>query len=160
MTNVDPTIELQRALAEMAVLVRGGSVEVVTEHTMLLEARTKRHASQPRTAVRPRTGGPEGPRLLTGSYVGSIHSDVDVGAFSVSGTVGSNDVRARPLEFGNPNGFGRGIDIQSYPHYGPAMDEQEAEFLAAMALVPVAAAQKTRGGRVRSIIGRLFGRAS
>lgn len=150
--------ELRVAIARLAADVRAGSVVVVTDNTMLLEAAVKRHASQPRTRPRPRTGGPEGPRLLTGSYVGSIGSDVNVGPVSAVGSVGSIDVRAMPLEFGTHNLFGRGITMQPYEHFGPAMDEVEPGFLSAMALVPVAAAQRTRGGRVRGLIARLFGR--
>lgn len=158
--SADGIGELQVALAQLTGEVKAGSVAVTTEYTQILEARVKRHASQPRTRLRPRGAEPEGPRLLTGTYVGTIHSDVDVGAVSATGSVGSNDDRALPLEHGTPNLFGRGITMQPYPHFAPAMDETEDEFYAALAASVAAATQRTRGGRLRSLIGRLFGRAS
>lgn len=160
MQGADGLDELRVALAQLTAETKAGSIAAVTEYTQILEARVKRHASQPRTRLRPRGEEPEGPRLLSGSGVASIHSQIDVGPVSATGSVGSNDARWPALEVGTNNLFGRGITMQPYPAFGPAMDETEAEFYAAMATAVATAAQRTRGGRLRSLVGRLFGRAS
>jgi hypothetical protein len=148
----DDLAALQLALARLVAEVQEGSAQTVTAYTAMLETSVKRHASQPRTRLRPRGASIEGPRLLTGSYVASINRNVDRGVGIVTGGVGSADVRAMPLEFGN-----RTTGALDYPHFGPAMDEIEPRFTAAMAAVPIVAAHKTRGGG-RGFIARLFGR--
>lgn len=160
--GVDGAAELQHALARLTTDVKGGAVVVVAEQTMALEADVKRRASEPRSRPRPLPTPlrPEGPRALTGGYRGSIGSRVDVNGFTATGSVGSNDVRAASLEFGHDDLFGRGIHMRAYPHYGPAMDDREPAFTAALAGVVAAAAQRTRGGRLRGIVARLFGRGA
>lgn len=119
-----------RDLAELAAKVRRDVHAVVVHHGQLLQSEVKRRAAEPRTNPRPRTGGPEGPRLLTGSYNRSIGRRTTGGVAASTTTVGTNDIRGRALEFGNP---ARGS--LAYPHFGPALDEIAPQFEAALAAV-------------------------
>lgn len=132
-----------RAMAALAVEVHREAHAVTTHHTALLQAAVKRHAAQPRTSPRPRGPQVEGPRLLTGSYNRGINRRVIPRAQTITGTVGTNDIRGRPLEFGNPNAFGRGTTTLSYPHFGPGLDEIERPYVAALRAIPVVAATRT-----------------
>lgn len=138
-------LAMQLAMLRMNTMVAAGSKRAVTKHTGMLEASVKRHASQPRTRLRPNVGAPEGPRLLTGGYLGGMHRTVVTTTWGASGFVGSPDPRSGPLELGAHNLFGRGIRMQPYPHFGPAADEIEPLFVSAMAAVVELAIVSTRG---------------
>ena len=137
--------EAAAALARLAAEVHAQAVTVTTHHTALLETAVKRHAAQPRTNPRPRGARLEGPRLLTGTYNRSINRRVQATPVRVTGTVGTNDVRGRALEFGNNNAFGRGRRTLPYPHMGPGLDDVAPRYVAALHAIPGAAARRTRG---------------
>lgn len=128
----------RRALRALAAEVHGQAVVVTTLNTAHLQTAIKRHAAQPRTNPRPRGATLEGPRLLTGTYNRSLNRRVDAGATRIIGTVGTNDVRARRLEFG-------GARSLAYPHFGPGLDEIAPRYIAALRAIPDAAARRTRG---------------
>lgn len=144
MTDARSTIA---ALAALAAEVHREAVAVTRHHTALLQTAVKRHAAQPRTNPRPRGATVEGPRLLTGSYNRSINRRVDVTPQTVTGTVGTADVRGPALEHGNPNAFGRGITTLPYPHMGPGLDETGPAYVAAAQAIPTVAAIRTSGLR-------------
>lgn len=106
--------------------VRIGTFQALTE--------IKREAAQPRTAVRPRGGHEEGPRLITGSYARSISTSFRTEGTTFTGVVGTNDVRARRLEFGfdGVDALGRDYSQPSYPHFGPGFEKALPVFEAAL----------------------------
>lgn len=123
--------------ADMVDLAAAGRIRVaktVVAYGALLQGAVKRHASQPRTAIRPRLGAAEGPRLLTGDYVRSINRRTVHHTTSSTTMVGSNDDRARRLEMGfvGTDSLGRNYDQADYPHYGPGLDEVAEPFRAAL----------------------------
>lgn len=124
-------------LLRLAAAVQAGANAVVVANGALLEVAIKREASQPRTALRPRTGGPEGPRLLTGSYNRSIGRRATRTATTATVAVGTNDDRGLWLEFGTEVAL-------SYPHYGPGLDQVAPGFVAELNAVPTAAARTVR----------------
>lgn len=134
---------LARDLASHQAAVRLAVHQVVTHHGGLLLAAVRRHASQPRTAQRPRGPVPEGPRALTGGYRRSINRRTFRTATTSTTAVGTNDVRGAALELGNDRAFGNRRSLP-YPHYGPALDEVGPDFEAAMAAVPGTVAREDR----------------
>lgn len=114
----------------LATGLRAGAaaVGVARFHGQLLLARARRNASLPRT-------GPPGPRLQTGDYLGSISLRVGLELGSVVAAVGTDRPQARRLEFGfsDTDSLGRVYDQDPMPHFGPALDETEQGFVAAVA---------------------------
>lgn len=95
----------------------------VAHHGLLLQAAVKRNASKPRT-------GPPGPRIQTGDYVRSIALSIGM----LWAEVGTNKPQGRRLEFGfdGIDALGREYHQPPYEHFGPAGDEIEPGFTAAM----------------------------
>lgn len=125
--------EVAADLAGLATATRARVAKAVVAQGALLQAAVKRRANQPRTAPRPGAPG-EGPRRLTGAYQRSIQRRTIHRSTRSSSHIGSNAVQARRLEFGfkGTDSRGRTFDQQPYPHFGPALDEAEAPFLAAI----------------------------
>lgn len=105
--------------------------QTIGHFTLLLQAAVKRHASQPRVTLR--GPGMGGPRLITGDYNRSITARVGV----LWGDVGTDKPQGRRLEFGfeGVDALGRYYDQPPYPHFGPALDEIEVPYIAALSLI-------------------------
>lgn len=76
--------------------------------------------------VRGRASGRPGPRVITGGYRRSISGDIVESSPSyISGQIGTNDIRARRLEFGffGPDSLGRVFHQQPRPHFGPSVGD-------------------------------------
>ena len=126
--------EVSADMANLAAVGRARVAATVTNFGALLQGAVKRHASQPRSHARPRSGAAEGPRLLTGGYVRTISRRTTHGPTSSTTMVGSNDDRARRLEMGfvGTDSLGRNYDQVDYPHFGPGLDEVAKPFQAAL----------------------------
>jgi hypothetical protein len=94
--------------------------KVVRHHAQLLATRTKGKAS-----------GRPGPRTITGDYRRSIGYNVREHGPMLVGQVGTNNPQGRRLEMGftGTDSMGRFYDQQAFPHFGPALDETQADFI-------------------------------
>lgn len=104
--------------------------QVVTVHGAILQRGVKARARQPRSGP----VGPE-PRIITGNYNRSINRRTTHTAHVSVATVGTNAPQGRRLEFGfnGVDSLGRNYDQPALPHFGPALDEVEPMFAAAVA---------------------------
>lgn len=103
-----------RGLARTSIAVQAGAAQVVRETVAYGE-----------TLVRANASGRPGPRVITGGYRRSIVGQVTaVEGPRVVGQIGTNDIRARRLEYGfvGPDSLGRNYNQPPYPHFGPAED--------------------------------------
>jgi hypothetical protein len=118
-------------VAELGVGARLAVHGVVNTYTMLAEAAVKREASTPRSVPRP---GPGGPRLLTGTYNRSITHEVQFTGTASEGTVGTNAVQGRRLEFGfsGSDSAGRHYNQKAYEHFAPGLATVDGPFQAAV----------------------------
>lgn len=101
---------------------------VIHTYGMLLQTKVQAHAS-----------GRPGPNAPTGDYRRSIHVEFSGESGSAKATVGTNKPQARRLEFGfvGIDSLGRHYSQPPYPHFGPALDEIEPDFLTALAVLAV-----------------------
>jgi hypothetical protein len=110
---------------------------IVVLHGAMLQAHAKRHANQPRTAIRPRDPADvQGPRFLEGNLNRSINMRPTRLPGAAMVEVGSNAPQARRLELGFMNmtdSLGREFHQVPYPFLGPALAEVEPLFVAALA---------------------------
>lgn len=109
-----------------AVGVRAGvqAAAAVRHYAMLLETRIKARAS-----------GRPGPNVITGDYRRSWNTTLQLTVGGVaSATVGTDRPQARRLEYGfvGADRIGRVYDQPPFPHMGPAVQQTEPEFIAAM----------------------------
>jgi hypothetical protein len=100
--------------------VDDSAAKVVRHHTQLLNTRVKARAS-----------GRPGPRVITGDYRRSLVWNVRQFGPSVVGQVGTNNPQGRRLEYGftGVDALGRYYDQPPFPHFGPALDETQAQFI-------------------------------
>lgn len=86
------------------------------------------------TRVRGKASGRPGPRSISGDYRRGIALEFDFTGMSAVATVGTNKPQARRLEFGfhDTDSLGRQYAQPPYPHFGPAVDELEGPFTAAV----------------------------
>jgi hypothetical protein len=104
---------------------------------------TARFTQLLRTRVRARASGRPGPRRQTGDYRRSIGAQTAQIAPGVwQGTVGTNAPQGRRLEYGfvGQDSLGRTYNQPPYPHFGPAVDETEPQYTAAMVQIAAAVA--------------------
>lgn len=96
---------------------------LVAHYSMVLSSRVKARAS-----------GRPGPNTVTGDYRRSISWAVTQQGTAVVGAVGTNKPQGRRLEFGfhGVDAIGRYYDQPPYPHFGPAFDQTEPEFVRAV----------------------------
>lgn len=83
------------------------------------------------TKVKARASGRPGPRVQTGDYRRSIQLQLG----RLTAEVGTNAVQGNRLEFGfwgMIDSAGRLFHQPAYPHFGPAVDEMEQVFPAAL----------------------------
>lgn len=110
--------QLQLRSAASSATVRG----VVIQHAMLLQTRVKANAS-----------GRPGPNAPTGDYRRSIRRQTgsSTQAGGVTAEVGTDAPQGRRLEYGftGVDSRGRYYDQQPYPHFGPALDATEKQFV-------------------------------
>ncbi|MER7118451.1 HK97 gp10 family phage protein [Streptomyces goshikiensis] len=73
--------------------------------------------------IRQRASGRPGPRVITGRYRASWHSEVHAAGSVFVAQVGSNAPQARRLEYGfvGTDSLGRRYAQPPFPHVGPAM---------------------------------------
>lgn len=125
-----------RGMAKTAIQVQAGAAQTVRETVAYGE-----------TAVRANASGRPGPRVIFGVYRRSIVGEVILveGARAV-GQIGTNDIRARRLEYGfvGPDSIGRVYNQPPYPHFAPAED----------------AIARFMESRARATIGQRFGGAA
>jgi len=112
--------------AEFTIASGGLSAKVaakVRHHTMLLQTR-----------VRAKASGRPGPNAPTGDYRRSIDRRVSQQAGQVAGWVGTNKPQGRRLEMGfsGTDSLGRTFSQPPLPHFGPAVDETQDEFIAGL----------------------------
>jgi hypothetical protein len=135
--DVDTNAALVAAdLQALGVRAGARAFAVTRHHGAILRTNWVRRASLPRTA--PRGEGTEGLRQLTGDYLRKITPPImSVGLDGVTASVGTNHPGAKRLEFGwnQPDAIGRMIKTPPYPTAGPALDETEPAFLAAIAAI-------------------------
>jgi hypothetical protein len=100
--------------------VDDAALKVVRHHTQLLSTRVKARAS-----------GRPGPRVITGDYRRSIAHNTRKYGPHVVGQVGTNNPQGRRLEYGftGVDSLGRFYDQPPLPHFGPALDETQAQFI-------------------------------
>lgn len=112
-----------RALLAKAVLVEEGSERVVEFHGQMLLARIQARAS-----------GRPGPRVQTGNYRRSWRATPLPQAVGAGVEVGTNAPQANRLEHGfvGTDSLGRHYNQPPFPHVGPAVQEVEPTFVAAM----------------------------
>lgn len=87
------------------------------------------------TKVKANASGRPGPRAQTGDYRRSIGLQVREGVASITAEVGTNAPQGRRLEFGYwglLDSLGRMFHQPAYPHFGPAADDMEHRFPAAV----------------------------
>lgn len=98
--------------------------KVVTHYGHLLATRVKAKAS-----------GRPGPNAPTGDYRRSINAQFSTAGGKSIAYVGTNAVQGRRLEYGfnGTDSIGRHYNQPPYAHFGPAADEIEPEFYAAIA---------------------------
>lgn len=137
MSSIEGGDEVAAELLAMGVRAGAKAFAVTQHHGMLLEAASKRNASLPRTA--PRGPGTGGPRLITGNLVRSINLRMSLAGGGPTASVGTNAPQARRLELGfsGVDSAGRSYDAPPYPYLGPALDEIEPLFVAAIAAIVV-----------------------
>jgi hypothetical protein len=104
---------------------------------------TARFTQLLRTRVRARASGRPGPRRQTGDYrrsIGAQTSQIAPGVWQ--GTVGTNSPQGWRLEKGfvGRDSLGREYHQPPYEHFGPAVDETDPEYAAAMAQIAAAVA--------------------
>lgn len=97
--------------------------QVTRHHGRLLQTRVRAHAS-----------GRPGPRAPTGDYRRGIGYEFNGGAASAQAVVGSNHPQGRRLELGftGTDSLGRYYDQPPYPHFGPAVDDIEQDYVEAL----------------------------
>lgn len=81
-----------------------------------------------------KASGRPGPNVQTGDYRRSIGIQFYEGGGQFSAMVGTNLPQGRRLEFGfhGVDSLGRAYNQQPLPHFGPALDETETPFVAAV----------------------------
>jgi hypothetical protein len=87
------------------------------------------------TKVRARASGRPGPRAQTGDYRRSINEQTRSTSAGVTSEVGTNSPQGLRLEngfWGLVDSLGRLFHQPAYPHFGPAADEMERQFPAAV----------------------------
>lgn len=86
------------------------------------------------TKVKANASGRPGPRAPTGDYRRSIALTMGMARGGPEASVGTNRPQARRLEFGfkGTDAAGRSYNQPAYPHFGPAVDEIEPQYLAAI----------------------------
>lgn len=87
------------------------------------------------TKVKARASGRPGPRVQTGDYRRSISRQMSRSGAVIKVEVGTNSPQGRRLEFGfwgKRDSLGRLVHQPPYPHFGPAADEMEDAFPAAV----------------------------
>jgi hypothetical protein len=91
--------------------------------------------------VKANAAGRPGPRVQTGDYNRSIGLIVAQTAGAVVASVGTNKAQGRRLELGfeGVDSLGRSYSQPPYPHFGPAADAIEPEFVAASAALGTSA---------------------
>lgn len=115
---------------------------------------TARFGQLLRTRVRARASGRPGPRRQTGDYRRNIAAQTRQIAPGVwQAEVGTNSPQGRRLERGfvGTDSLGRPYNQQPFPHFGPALDETEPEYFAAMARIATALGHA--GGRIATVEG-------
>ena len=103
----------------------GLRVALVTRHyTMLSLTKVKANAS-----------GRPGPNVRTGNYRRSINMRMIRQGPDIVGVVGTNAPQGRRLEYGfaGRDSLGRVYAQSPLPHFGPAMDEIQGPYVAAVA---------------------------
>jgi hypothetical protein len=86
------------------------------------------------TRVKAKASGRPGPNAPTGDYRRSINSQFSHSNGKSIAYVGTNAVQGRRLEYGfnGVDSIGRHYNQPPYAHFGPAIDEIEQEFYAAL----------------------------
>jgi hypothetical protein len=112
-----------KALAASGLTVEQRSARAVAHHGQLLLAR-----------IRARASGRPGPRVQTGNYRRSWQVTMGTHGGGPAAVVGTNAPQALRLEYGfvGADSLGRVYDQPPLPHVGPAVQETEPEFVAAM----------------------------
>ena len=111
-----------RDLALAAARLAGETSQVVRRHGVMLVQRIRAHAS-----------GRPGPNVITGQYRASWQSQTT----GTATRVWTDAPQAMRLENGfvGADSLGRLYNQPPFPHIGPAVDEVEPQFEAALALV-------------------------
>jgi hypothetical protein len=89
------------------------------------------------TRVRANASGRPGPNAPTGDYRRSIAHEHQATGDHATSYVGTNAPQGARLEFGfhGEDSLGRHYDQPPYPHFGPAVDQIEGPFEAAMTTI-------------------------
>lgn len=109
-----------------ATLARDSSARgraIVGHYTLLLQTKVRGNAS-----------GRPGPNAPTGDYRRSISRRVTSTGGSATGVVGTNSAQGRRLELGftGVDSLGRHYNQPPYPHFGPAVEAIEPQFMRAL----------------------------
>lgn len=86
------------------------------------------------TKVKAKASGRPGPNAPTGDYRRSITAQFSREGSKSIAIIGTNAVQGRRLEFGfnGVDSLGRHYNQPPYPHFGPAFDEIEDQFMSAL----------------------------
>jgi hypothetical protein len=135
-------------LAGLATTTQARVQSVVSTYGFLLQAAVKRHA----------TGRP-GPNIITGHYNASIGVQISSTGGTAFAAVGTNAAQGRRLELGfhGTDSLGRRYNQPAFPHFGPALDEIEGPFEAALAAVGVGTLAKRQNTFVSGLVRRASG---
>ena len=119
-------VETAGRLAAGAATMSSRTDAVVRHYGQLMQTKIQAHAS-----------GRPGPNAPTGNYRRSIHVEFGQAGGGLEARVGTNAPQGRRLEFGfvGTDSLGRHYNQPPFPHFGPAANEVEPEFVAALAAV-------------------------
>lgn len=126
------------------IVVRGAS-EVAAEFEAasntvpkLTDAVVAAHGRMAAARVRAKASGRPGPNVITGAYRRSWHSRFYRAGGAAVSAVSSDAPQKNRLEYGfvGVDVLGREYHQPPFPHIGPAMDEIEPLFLAALEALP------------------------
>lgn len=119
-------LSVRRDLDAAAVLAPLAVARVVRTFGQLLVTRVQAHAS-----------GRPGPRAITGDYRRSITMQMEESGAVAVAHVGTNAPQGRRLEYGfvGTDSLGRHYNQPPYPHWSPAIEEIEPQFVTALEAV-------------------------
>lgn len=125
-----------RAFTTWESLVAPATVAVTRRYGALLQTRVRAHAS-----------GRPGPRVQTGDYRRNIGLQVGQDEAAVWAEVGTNSVQGRRLEQGfvGVDALGRHYNQPPYPHFGPAFEQTQPEYVQALGAAVVDDAAREAG---------------
>lgn len=108
--------------------------QISKESSVKVDKLVKHYGQLLRTRVMANASGRPGPNAPTGDYRRSIALDVMKVPGKTTAYVGTNLPQGRRLEFGfhGADSLGRVYNQAPLPHFGPAFDQIEPEYLAAI----------------------------